>query len=76
MATTQKTTPAAMRTGGNMIHMRANLEQAARFSTRLENKRAAVAALRLIAVGALTTRAQVDEYIKKALEAAKCQKSD
>jgi hypothetical protein len=54
-----------------MIHLRANLEQAARFSIRAENKQAAETAIRLIDAGALRTRAQVDSYIHKALDKAR-----
>ncbi len=54
-----------------MIHLRANLEQAARFSVRQENKHAAETAIRMMDAGTLRTRGQVDDYIKRALAKAK-----
>jgi hypothetical protein len=54
-----------------VIHLRANLEQAARFSIRVENKRAAETALRMIDTGTLKTRTQVKTYIEQALKRAK-----
>jgi hypothetical protein len=54
-----------------MIHLKANLEQAAKFSIRAENKAAAEGALRLIASGNITTRTQANNYIKQALEKAR-----
>lgn len=55
----------------NVQHLKANLDQAARFSIRIENRQAAETALLMINAGALRTRAQVHDYINKALEKAR-----
>ena len=57
-----------------MIHLKANLEQAARFSIRIENKRAAESALKLMDAGKLKTRGDVKLFIERALDKAKEQR--
>lgn len=54
-----------------MEHLKANLEQAAKFSVRAENRIAAQEALNAMNKGSLRTRTQVDDFLKMAIERAK-----
>lgn len=59
-----------------MEHLKRNLEQAARFSIRIDNKIAADTALRLIDAGTLRTRGQVQTYITQALDKARLDREE
>lgn len=58
-----------------MNHLKINLEQAAKFSVRAENKLAAESALRMIESGSLRTRGEVKSYIERAIEKARQDRS-